>query len=175
MRRDTGRRRARSRRLDANQPLHAPDSAGRQCAWRAVVSVKLHHVGAWLALEVLAASGAVHAADQDVVNERPPVARRQLEQHWGVDCEALRRELLANGAHAASDASLASVPEDARARSTRQRAALRLCAAIYNAPGDEAAVSCPDYAAAMRALDDDSAGHGSKLQTEMRETLGCEP
>lgn len=152
----------------------APRSAGLLCAWQALVCVMLRHVGSCLALAMLAASGAVHAGNQDVVNERPPVSPRQLEEHWGVDCEALRRELLASGTASVRDASPAPTREDARARIARWHAGLRLCAAIHNAPGDEETPRCPDYARAARALDEDAADRDATMQAQIEDALRCE-
>ena len=49
-----------------------------------------------LATLLLAAGCAGNGAaeNSDLVNERPPVNVEQLQQHWGVDCPALRREIL---------------------------------------------------------------------------------
>jgi hypothetical protein len=128
-----------------------------------------------LALVLLAASGAALAADADMVNERPPVTREQLEQHWGVDCEALRRELLAAGAQSGLGASPVAAHEDAPTRIARWRAGMRLCAAIHNAPGNDAALPCPDYARAARALGAEPAGRDVRLQADIGEALRCDP
>ena len=127
-----------------------------------------------LALALLAISGGAFAADADMVNERPPLAPEQLEQHWGVDCARLRRELLAAGTVSAPDASPAPTHEDAPARMARWRAGLRLCAAIHNAPGGEETPRCPDYARAVRALHEHAAGRDATMQAQIEEALRCE-
>ena len=116
----------------------------------------------------MAASGAAYAADADVVNERPPVTREQLERHWGVDCARLRSELLAA---ADADAALDTPPEQ-RARWRRE---LALCAAAHNTPADRSVPACPDYALAARALDADAAGDHHTLQAAIQEALRCNP
>jgi hypothetical protein len=132
--------------------------------------------GVRLALMLLAATDAAFAADAAMVNERPPVTPEQLEQHWGVDCARLRRELLAAGAGSARDASpVAAQREDAPARVERWREGLRLCAAIHNAPGNDAVLPCPDYARAARALGDEAAGRDARLQAEIGDALRCDP
>jgi hypothetical protein len=131
--------------------------------------------GARLALMLLAASGAALAAEADMVNERPPVSREQLEQHWGVDCARLRRELLAASAGSAHDASPGATPEDAPARIARWRAGLRLCAAIHNAPGNDTALPCPDYARAARSLGEDAAGRDAQQSADIGDALRCAP
>ena len=152
----------------------APHPARQRCARGAIACLMRRPVGRCLAVVVLAASGALHAGDQDVVNERPPVSPRQLEQHWGVDCEALRRELLASGTVSAGDAATAPTHEDARARVTRWHAGLRLCAAIHNAPGAGETPRCPDYARAARVIDENAAGGDDTMQAQIEEALQCE-
>lgn len=154
----------------------APHPARQRCARWAVVCSMLRQVGSCLAVVVLAASGALHAGDQDVVNERPPVTPEQLEQHWGVDCSRLRLELLAAGRVSARDAStvLTHEDEDARARIARWHATLRLCAAIHNGPGAGQPSRCPDYARAARALDEKMAGGDDTMQAQVEEALRCE-
>lgn len=127
---------------------------------------------AGIALLVLATSAAAHGGDTDVVNERPPVTRRALEEHWGVDCAALRRELLQADAQ-----SLAAAREGAPARRARWRSGLRLCGAIHNAPGDDKGVHCPDYAQAARAMGtaaDDASDRDDKRLPGIRDALRCE-
>lgn len=153
----------------------APRPARQRCARGAIACLMRRPVGRCLAVVVLAASGALHAGNQDVVNERPPVTPEQLEEHWGVDCGALRLELLASRTVSARDASTAPTHEDARARIARWHAALRLCAAIHNAPGAGETPRCPDYARAARALDGNVAGDDDTMQAQLlEEALRCE-
>ena len=77
----------------------------------------------------------------DTVNERIPVSRAELEAHWQVDCAA---------AWAALE-QLAGATGQCAPGATLQRA-LRLCAFIYQPPGEEVASACPDFAAALDLL-----------------------
>ena len=118
-----------------------------------------------LLLPALGLAAAVHAlaAGDDAVNERPPVSHAQREQHWGVDCTALRRELLAALDGGALQHEAPRAPDWIKA--------LRLCAAIYNVPGDSSAAACPDYTGAANALAADDA----LAQQKIREALLCAP
>lgn len=102
---------------------------------------------------------------EDALNERPPVTAVARERHWGIDCEALREELL----HALADAPSPGERE-------RWDHLLGLCAAIHNTPGTDAASSCPDHTGAREALrraDLESAADRARLRTEMRKHLQC--
>jgi len=145
------------------------------CRESPAVTATPRFTGARLALMLLAASGAALAAETDMVNERPPVSREQLEQHWGVDCARLRRELLAASAGSAHEAKPVATPEDAPARMARWRAGLGLCAAIHNAPGNDTALPCPDYARAARVLDEDAPGRDAQRQADIGDALRCAP
>ena len=106
-------------------------------------------------------------ADDDTVNERPSATGEQRERHWGVDCATLRSDVLAASADPLRQ-------QDAVAGEAARRAAewikgLRLCAAIYNVPGDAAALRCPDYAGAARALAD----AGPAQRDDLRKLLQC--
>jgi hypothetical protein len=103
-------------------------------------------------------------AGDDAVNERPPVTRAQRENHWGVDCERLRQELLQWERPAATATELA-----------RWHEALALCAAIHNTPGTPDAGSCPDYAGARRVIADTRGDAGPGLMSRLRRPLACEP
>lgn len=76
------------------------------------------------------------ANDDDAVNERPPVTGPGLELHWSVNCHATWSALKNQHCDIGST----------------EREALRLCAAIYQAPGKAPRQSCPDYARATQLL-----------------------
>ncbi len=89
-------------------------------------------------LLLLAPLAVAQMAPPDLVNERLPVHRSELEAHWGVDCAAAWAEL-ERLAHAGSDCGAA--PE--------LRQALRLCAFIYQPPGETTGPVCRDFRAAQ--------------------------
>jgi hypothetical protein len=99
-------------------------------------------------------------ASDDAVNERPPVTVQQREAHWGVDCAGLRRVILAWAAGRTGGGGQPTADWTGQ---------LRLCAAIYNVPGDATALHCPDYAAALALL----AAGGEPPRQQMEELLGC--
>ena len=99
-----------------------------------------------LAALLLPAVSLTAADDNAVANERPPLSRAALEQHWGVDCTALRARILA----------WADQPRASAAPSDWDQP-LQLCAAIHNPPGEQGAPGCPDYAGAAVALRGDAA------------------
>lgn len=138
-----------------NRALPLPLPAWHVAAARACVLI---------ALSVSADSG---LANEDTVNERPPATGEQRERHWGVDCAALRRDVLAATADALRQRD--TVADEAGRRAAGWIEGLRLCAAIYNVPGDAAALPCPDYAGAARALADS----GPAQRDDIRKSLQC--
>jgi hypothetical protein len=92
-----------------------------------------------LALAPLAAASP--DPDSDMVNERIPVSRVELEAHWGVDCRAAWAEVVR--VVAARDCSVLPALRDA----------LRLCTFIYQPPGAAPGPGCPDYAGALRMIE----------------------
>lgn len=74
------------------------------------------------------------AGDSDAVNERIPVQRVEMEQHWGVDCDAALQSLAAWVDHDHGCSIEADLLES-----------LRLCAYIYQPPGEPDSGTCPDY------------------------------
>ena len=101
----------------------------------------------FLHLLVLVAPVAVAGDNSDAVNERIPVSRAEMEQHWQVDCSDSWKQLLrfARDYQSAQRCELAL-------DTLRQ---LQLCAFIYQPPGSPAASACPDYRSAY-----DTAGRG---------------
>jgi hypothetical protein len=75
--------------------------------------------------------------DGDAVNERIPVSRAELESHWQVDCATALTRLLAAAARP---------PNYNHCEITAEMVHdIKLCAFIYQAPGDNAEHPCPDY------------------------------
>ena len=73
----------------------------------------------------------------DAVNERIPVSKAELESHWQVDCAAALTRLQAAVAHPSTDEHCQTTAELAHE--------IKLCAFIYQAPGDNTRHPCPDY------------------------------
>ena len=144
-----------------------------RASFTASVAIRIRAAGLGLAL--LAASATAYAGNADLVNERPTVTRAALEEHWGVDCESLRQELLLAYAESGTRAGRDSPHDNAGPRPTRWRNALQMCAAIYNAPGDDEAVPCPDYARAARALGEDAPGTDAQRHADIGDALRCAP
>ena len=103
----------------------------------------------------------VAADNSDAVNERIPVSRAEMEQHWQLDCTGSWNQLkqVAQNFQGAQGCELVS-------GLVRQ---LQLCAFIYQPPGSPAADDCPDYQAAYRV-----AGQGDCLALELLQESGAE-
>jgi hypothetical protein len=83
------------------------------------------------------------AGDGDAVNERIPVSRAALEDHWQVDCAAAWARLQA----------AAQRPTQKQCEITAGLAQeIKLCAFIYQTPGENTAYDCPDYRSAAQLL-----------------------
>ena len=87
-------------------------------------------------------------SDTDAVNERIPVSPDALERHWRVDCA---------DAWARWQKSTADNLADTRANNPAEVATdlgreLKLCAFIYQAPGDDRDHRHPDYRSAADTL-----------------------
>ena len=108
-----------------------------------------------VAVLALTAPLAPASDSSDAVNERIPVKKLELEKHWRVDC-------------ARAWETLHSSAESCQISAELQRQ-IKLCAFIYQAPGDSASEDCPDYREASERLrqlplDGDCRGLGSFLQ-----------
>jgi hypothetical protein len=81
----------------------------------------------------------------DAVNERIPVSKAELEAHWQIDCRASWAGLAdkVTGVGAGEHCGI----------SAATRRVLELCAVVYQPPGEALSPNCPDYRAALAALD----------------------
>jgi hypothetical protein len=86
-----------------------------------------------MAFLVLYSAGII-LADSDMVNERIPVQKIEMEKHWGVDCQETLASLSMRLEASTSCAADAQV-----------RKALELCMFIYQPPGQELTRICPNY------------------------------
>lgn len=93
---------------------------------------------------LLLAAGALAASEADTVNERIPVSKTQLEAHWGVDCAGLAGQLRGDMGRAFGGKDCGVTPS--------LLTDLQLCAFIYQPPGGNGGHRCPDYRAALEAL-----------------------
>lgn len=95
---------------------------------------------------------AVAEPASDTVNERLPVSAAELEAHWRVDC----------GATWAAVSASVGLPGAGRPCdiSAEVRRVLELCVYIYQPPGDAMVPTCPDYRAALAAVDAADSPHG---------------
>lgn len=85
----------------------------------------------------IAPAGLAAGADDDAVNERPPVTPADLELHWNVDCRDTWNALQAQGNAGTCPLSEERVQQ------------LRLCSHIHQPPGERDAGSCPNYRGAL--------------------------
>lgn len=92
-----------------------------------------------LALTALLSAQAHTRTDTDAVNERIPVSRYEMEEHWQVDCTATWREL----------AGLKAGTAEIESGGILTR--LQLCSFIYQPPGSEYS-NCPNYRLAEASL-----------------------
>lgn len=79
-------------------------------------------------------SAGIILADSDAVNERIPVQKIEMEEHWGVDCQKTLASL-----------SIRLETSTSCAADTQVRKALELCMFIYQPPGQELTRTCPNY------------------------------
>ena len=98
-----------------------------------------------LAACALLATGAVGAAESDVVNERIPVPRLALEQHWQIDCARLLQSY-----EAARQEQFKPVKAEELAELIREA---NLCSYVHNVSASGiSAETCPDYTAISAVL-----------------------
>lgn len=84
----------------------------------------------------------------DAVNERIPVEKAALEQHWSVDCTAAWNRFRSRIAQPPPDR-----PSEGALALQRE---LQLCAYIYQAPGEETDHRFPDYRDALGQLEQEA-------------------
>jgi len=75
--------------------------------------------------------------DGDAVNERIPVDKAELEDHWQLNCAAAWAQLQAAMPGRSTNDQCEITPELVRE--------ITLCSFIYQAPGDSSQHECPDY------------------------------
>jgi hypothetical protein len=85
----------------------------------------------------------------DAVNERIPVSKAALEDHWRVDCASAWARLKAAAAQRS--------PQDHCGIPDGLAQEIKLCAFIYQPPGDGSQQDCPDYRGISQLLE--NSGH----------------
>jgi hypothetical protein len=114
-------------------------------------------------LILLATASVAFAADPgDVANERIPVSKGELEQHWQVDCSVAWARMLEIGDLGRPQEDCGLPPELVRH--------LQLCAFIHQPPGASHPGSCPDYRAVHEAINRGSC----PMLRKLTESGGCE-
>lgn len=103
--------------------------------------IKFTFFALFLSLPTLALAG----NDGDAVNERIPVTNAELEAHWQVDCADAWLRLKASAARR-------STTDHCRVSAELVRE-LKLCAFIYQTPGDTSPHKCPDYRGVSEQLE----------------------
>ncbi|MEZ5567590.1 MAG: hypothetical protein R3E54_04470 [Halioglobus sp.] len=91
-----------------------------------------------------------------LLNERLPASNAEREAHWQVDCTSTWGNVLA------------AADEQNCAAGDALRRELRLCAFIYQPPGEASDQECPDYQGAWEAIGSDAAlldAHCEQLRT----------
>lgn len=106
------------------------------------------------------------APASDVVNERIPVRRAELEAHWKIDCLSLWSALKARN-HPQTEQGACRV--DLETRRT-----LELCVFVHQPPGGADSGACPDYRSALQELDvADPADQCAVLAAYMADQPSC--
>ena len=115
----------------------------------------------FLAVLALAGNGG------DAVNERIPVSKAALEDHWQVDCASVWARLQAVAAQRSTQDHCgipAGLAQD-----------IKLCAFIYQPPGADSRHTCPDYRGVSQQLE--QAGESAdcpKLPASIANKMNCE-
>lgn len=125
--------------------------------------IKCTSFALFLSLPALALAG----NDGDAVNERIPVDKVQLEAHWRVNCAAAWSRLQkVAAAHSTTDQ--CQIGADLARE-------IKLCAFIYQAPGDDSTHQCPDYRGISRQLEQSREMAGCpQLPTSIANQAGCD-
>jgi hypothetical protein len=101
----------------------------------------------------------------DAVNERIPVAGAELEAHWQVDCSAAL-DSLRGQIQATHDPDCSVAPDTRRD--------IQLCAFIYQPPGGQARLDCPDYQQVLKFLQPARQPRScAELQAKVLPLLAC--
>jgi hypothetical protein len=114
-----------------------------------------------LVLITLLSAQAHTRTDTDAVNERIPVSRYEMEEHWQVDCAATWREL--------ADLEASNTGAETGQFLTR----LQLCSFIYQPPGSEYS-NCPNYRLAEASLRDEDWPQLRQLLSDASHCLSVE-
>ena len=107
-------------------------------------------------LLLLALLAVAQAPAPDLVNERLPVRRSELEAHWGVDCTAAWAEL---ERLAGAGSGCGAAPE--------LQQALRLCAFVYQPSGELPVSTCRDFRAALAVIRRDTSAGTCRALTRL--------
>ena len=105
----------------------------------------------------------------DAVNERIPVTRAEMEDHWQVDCAAAWKHLLA----AAAPFTKQPTTTDNCGIPSQLRRDIQLCAFIYQAPGGSPGQDCPDYRGVSIQLNE--ADQSGKCPGSILQKTDCQP
>jgi len=103
----------------------------------------------------------------DVVNERIPVNRTEIEAHWQVDCAAAWEELVAVAARPTKQ----PTNRNNCIITVQLRREIQLCAFIYQAPGGDSKHDCPDYRGVSKYLNE--ADKSGKCPASILQMPGC--
>ncbi|MEH6582787.1 MAG: hypothetical protein V7754_12680 [Halioglobus sp.] len=106
----------------------------------------------------------LYAAGSDTVNERIPVRKIELEEHWQVDCKA-NWQALRTIASDFSENGRCDIPSALPQQ-------LQLCSFIYQPPGDPETGSCPDHRRARQAA---IAGDCRDIVLAIEASQRCQP
>ena len=87
---------------------------------------------------------ALAGSDGDAVNERIPVDKKELEDHWQVNCTNAWTRLRASAARQPT--------KDNCEISTEMVREIKLCTFIYQPPGENSRHKCPDYRSVAQQL-----------------------
>ena len=102
----------------------------------------------------------------NAVNERIPVTATEMEAHWQVNCADVQESLLAAARQTTSKHDCGISPE------LRQHT--RLCAFIYQAPGNKTQYKCPDYSGVSERLQQSNKPpECASLLTQILEKVDC--
>ena len=111
---------------------------------------------------LLLAPHALFAETSNTVNERIPVQKTEMEQHWQLDCADSWAELRKSATSSPNQSHCGVPPELQRA--------IQLCAFIYQPPGSADHSSCPDYQAAHTAA---QRGNCGSLTNTLQHSTQC--
>jgi hypothetical protein len=112
------------------------------------------------------AAPALADSDGDAVNERIPVERAALEEHWQVDCAGAWARL--------QDAVAQRSTRDHCGVSAALVREIKLCGFIYQPPGEDSRHQCPDYRGVARQLElSGASGDCPELPPALARQLDC--